>query len=291
VDPGARKTLRRLWNCTPYGVELAHAGHAGRPLPGCNLARLCPWCHARKVARLYEVLSKGPLKRRGVLYLFLGKGAPFDEREGGVDGTYQQADLRDYVHGGEVRGHWGRYFGRARARLAHTRRVLVDCLMTQATEMGLGAGLWTHQLGSAQLENGQRTFLHDLAVIAEVDGDTLDRMPKYDDGRSFWGGREYAPLPDIDAALRVLWPPLPAGKPASLRVALAGSSVGYAVSELGLPVEWFGSQDGPRTGVRGALSWQPTILFDDQMWFAYARAVKSQPLYRAFGTWRESVAK
>jgi hypothetical protein len=290
IGPAAGKTLTRLWGCTPYGVEVTRAGHRGSVPPGCNRARLCPWCHARKVARLHEVLSKGPLQNRDDLYLVLGKGMPFTEPVGGVDGTYREEDWLDYTQGGPVRGHWGRYFGRDRQRLKKTRDVLAECLMVQAGEIGLGSGRWTHQLGSAQLENGQRTFLHDLALIAGVDDATMERMPKDEDGKVFWGGRKRTGLPEIDAALEVLWLPLPADNPAALRVALAGSSTRYAVSKLGLPPGWFGAGDGSHKGIPGALSWQPTFLFDDRMWFAYAEAVKGQPLYRPFGSWRESMA-
>jgi hypothetical protein len=290
ADPGAGKTLRRLWDCTPYGVEVVRAGDGGKPRPGCNLARLCPWCHARKVAWLYEVLSRGPLRGPDALYLFLGKGEPFAERMGGVDGSYREVDWNDYAHGPKVRGHWGRYFGRDRRRLAHTRRVLAECLMFQAEVIGLRDGMWTHQLGSAQLENGQRTFLHDLALVAAVDDATLDGMPQDEEGKVFWGGRELTGLPDADAALEVLWLPLDLRRPAALRVALAGSSAGYAVSELGLPQEWFGTPGDHPIGVRGALSWQPTFLLDDQLWFDYAGAVKGQRLYRPFGAWGHSMA-
>jgi hypothetical protein len=290
LDPYPARTLGRLWNCTPYGVEVVRVGAGGRPSPGCNLSRLCPWCHARKVAQLDQVISEGPLSRGGTRYLFLGKARPFPERMGGVDGTYREVDWDDYARGGKVRGHWGRYFGRDRARLAHTRRVLAASLMEQASLIGLRDGIWTHQLGSAQLENGQRTFLHDVAMISGVDTDWIDRTPTDEDGTIFWGGIEHSALPDIDAALEVLWLPLPLDRPGALRVALAGSSVGYAVSKLDLPPEWFGTPDEHRSGIPGALSWQPTMPFDDQIWFAYAEAVKNQPLYRPFGTWRKSMA-
>jgi hypothetical protein len=285
----ARQDVEAALELPPYGVEVVHARHGGRPAPGCNLARLCPWCHARKVARLYETLSRGPLRRREVLYLFFGKGVPFAERWRGVDGSYAAADWQDY-QGGLVRGHWGRYFGRDRERLAHTRRVLVELLLGLAGELGLGDGLWTHQLGSAQLESGHRTFLHDLALIAEVDAATIDRMPRDSEGRGFWGGLNGAALPAADAALEVFWLPLPLDRPAALRVALAGSSVKYAASGLELPEGLLGTQEGQRTGIPGALSWQPTFLFDDRMWFAYAEAVRSVPLYQPFGTWRRSMA-
>src|SRR5262249_18239964 len=104
-------------------------------------------------------------------------------------------------------------------------------------------------------------------------------------GMVFWGGKEVTGLPDISAHLEVRWLPLPASNPAALRVALAGSSVKYGVSKLDLPEEWFSK------GIPGALSWQPTFLFDDQMWFAYERATKSQKLYRAFGSWRKELAR
>jgi hypothetical protein len=287
VDPQVARTMKRLWKCTPYGVEVVRVGRPGKPPPGCNLPRLCPWCHARKVAQLYDILSKGPLQQPRNEYLFLGKGRPFAERMGGVDGSYRQEDWYDYT-GGKVRGHWGRYFGRDRERLAHTRKVLVEGLMDQAG-VGLRNGMWAHQLGSAQLESGHRTFLHDLAMIAEGDEDTLARMTEGQDGWEFSRGRAFSG-PTMEATLEVIWLPLPLENPAALRVALAGSSVRYAVSKLDLPQEWVGTGEGRSSGIRGALSWQPTILFDDQMWFAYAEAVKNQPLYQPFGTWKHSMA-
>jgi hypothetical protein len=72
-------------------------------------------------------------------------------------------------------------------------------------------------------------------------------------------------------------------------VALAGSSTRFAVKKLGLPEGWFQTPGGHSTGIAGALSWQPTFLFDDQMWFAYAEAVKGQQLYRGFGSWRKAI--
>jgi hypothetical protein len=59
---------------------------------------------------------------------------------------------------------------------------------------------------------------------------------------------------------------------------------------LDLPQEWVGAEDAQQSGIRGALSWQPTICFDDQMWFPYAEAVKNQQLYHPFGTWKETMA-
>src|SRR5262249_43952104 len=154
-------------------------------------------------------------------------------------------------------------YGRDPERLARTRDVLARALMEQAVDIGLRDGMWTHQLGSAQRENGQRTFLHDIPLIAPGDGAVAGAMPRAEEGMVFWGGKEVTALPDSEAHLEVRWLPLPASNPAALRVALAGSSVKYSVSKQDLPEEWFS------TGIPGALSWQPTFLFDDQMWFAY----------------------
>ncbi len=284
------KLFRRVWRCAPYTVQVVRRNGGRKNVRGCGYARLCPWCHARKVVQLYHCLSDGPMKNPNLEYLFLGKCVPFAEPMGGVDGSRHQADWQDYA-GGEVRGHWGRYYGRDPERLARTREVLAKALMGQAADIGLRDGMWTHQLGSAQLENGQRTFLHDVALIAQVDEDVMDRMPRDKEGKVFWGGNEVTGLPNVDAHLEVRWLALPVCKPAALRIALAGSSMKYSVAKQGLPEEWFRNEGGYSTGVSGALSWQPTFLLDDQMWFAYERATRNQKLYRPFGSWGKSLAR
>src|SRR5262249_37295338 len=142
LNRGNVKVLRRLWRCTPYGATVTLRGDEGRPPPGCGLPRLCPWCHARKVARLHHCLANGPLKDPGVSHLFFGKAVPFPEPFGGVDGSYEYADWNAYSHGGRVRGHWGRYYGLGRERADRTRRALAACLVAQAQELGLRDGLW-----------------------------------------------------------------------------------------------------------------------------------------------------
>jgi len=283
-------TLQRVWNCTPYTVEVARADGDDLPLRACNMPRLCPWCHARKVVKLYEALQTGPLNRPNLVCLLLGKADPFAERMGGIDGSYNHADWYMYIHGGEVRGHWGRYFGRSRDRLRRTTKILGESLSVAAMGLGFHSGIWTCQLGSAQLESGQRTFLYDVSLIAEIDQTTINRMPGNNGEEAFRGGFEDVSLVEGSASLQVLWLPLPPNSPNGLRVALAGSSVRYAVTKLGLKPNWFGTDEGRFTGIQGALSWQPTILFDDQLWFTYAEAVKNQPLYHAFGTWKKSLS-
>ena len=39
-----------------------------------------------------------------------------------------------------------------------------------------------------------------------------------------------------------------------------------------------------------ALSWQPTLFLDDQMWLPYVQEIRKRRLYDGFGTWRHSLA-
>src|SRR5262249_54097375 len=276
--------FRRLWRCTPYTVQVERRNGGKKNIRGCGYARLCPWCHARKVVQLYEVIRQGPLKQTGGKYLLLGKPKPFAEPFCGIDGSWEQADWLSYTQGETVRGHYSRYFGCVPGRAAETRKVLAKALLDAATDLGAENGLLTHQLGSAQLKSGQRTFLHDLGLIAELNEEKAQDLQSMAGEDPLWKG--IAPLESLKALeLRIRWLLLPADHSSALRVALAGSSSKFLRKRLGL----LENDAAYSAGIEGALSWQPTFLFDDEMWFPYLQEIQNRRLHRPFGSWRGSM--
>jgi hypothetical protein len=281
--------FRRLWRCTPYTVRVVGRNGGQLNLRGCGYARLCPWCHARKVVALYRCIRGGPLERPAGKYLLLGKPAPVAEPFGGIDGSWRQADWLSYTQGERVRGHYGRYFGQYPGRAAETRRALSQALLDAAAPLGVEDGMLTHQLGSAQLVNGQRTFLHDLGLVAELDRDAARELVQEAGGKPGWETIEALGM-GTDLDLKVRWLLLPADDPSSLRVALAGCSAEFVRSRLAPRDSGLDEAHQYTSGVRGALSWQPTFLLDDQMWLPYVEEVRHERLYRALGSWRASLA-
>ena len=77
---------------------------------------------------------------------------------------------------------------------------------------------------------------------------------------------------------------IPADHPSALRTVLAGTGWSYSPERFGL------DRSEQKEGISGALSWQPTFLLDDQVWFAYAETTRHLRLYRPFGSWRHSLA-
>ena len=185
---------------------------------------------------MYEVIRQGPLKQTAGKYLLLGKPKPFAEPFCGIDGSWEQADWLSYTQGETVRGHYSRYFGCFPGRAAETRKVLAKALLDAATDLGAENGLITHQVGSAQLESGQRTFLHDLGLIAELNVEAARDLQSMVSNGALWKG--IAPLESVKALeLRIRWLLLPADHSSSLRVALSGSSMSNLRKHLRLHEE------------------------------------------------------
>src|SRR5262245_44688472 len=257
--------FRSLWRCTPYTVQVERRNGGKKNVRGCGYARLCPWCHARKVVQLYEVIRHGPLKQSAGKYLLLGKPKPFAEPFCGIDGSWEHNDWLSYTQGETVRGHYSRYFGRNPGRAAETKTMLAKALLDAATDLGAENGLITHQVGSAQLASGQRTFLHDLGLIAELNEEKAQDLQSMAGEAPLWKG--IAPLESLKALeLRIRWLLLPADHSSSLRVALVGSPMSNLRKHLGLHEEGTENDAAYSAGIQGALSWQPTFLLDDEMW-------------------------
>jgi hypothetical protein len=278
--------FKRLWRCTPYTVQVVRR-KGGKNIRGCGYPRLCPWCFARRVVQLYEIVRRGPLSKPTGKFLLLGKPSAFAEPSGGIDGNWKQADWLSYTQSEEVRGQYGRYFGLNPGRAAETRKVLSRALLTAAADIGATSGLLTYQLGSAKVSDKQRTFLHDLGLIAEVIADTGKVLSA--NGSAHWKsvvGLES----EKELALNIHWVLLPADKASSLRVAMTGTTVGDLQKRSGTRDEALESNTSDLDRINGALSWQPTFLLDDQMWFPYVQEIRNQRLYLPFGSWSDSMA-
>src|SRR5262249_10891670 len=150
-------------------------------------------------------------------HLLIGEATPFVEPFEGFEGKWSFADWVSYTQGKSVRGHYARYYGLFGEREVETRRGLVETLLSAAARDGGTSGMVTPQLGSAQLKSGQRTFLHDLGIVAELDTVAAQRA-RQSTPDVIWSTDE--PLTQFpDHVLRVKWTVMPANHPSALRIA------------------------------------------------------------------------
>ena len=226
------RTLRRVWFCPPVGALMQFDGGDGRLPPVCGRPRLCPWCFARKVVGLHEHMQQTLLVNPEGKTLLLGKVDPFIEPMGGLHGQWHDYDWNEYCEGGCVRGHWGRYYGRLTERVVATRKELIQSLMDHSWSYKIGDGVVFHQLGSGQLGTGQRTFRHNLSLVGVVDNDAFLGLHRETRGEFTWPIRSCKAFENSPLGLQVSWLPFRGDDPQALRVALAGTSLGYGAPQL-----------------------------------------------------------
>jgi hypothetical protein len=292
------RSLKRLWHCWPTGVLLSEPEDDGdRVYRACDLAWLCPWCHARKVLDLHRRLTLAE-PHAGCQHLIVAR-AGFVEPVGGLDGTARDSDLREFVKyltsfasSPEEAEHvgWsaGGYLGREPARIAETRTQVLATLLGQVRGFGLDrGGVWTSQLSPWQNRAGRRTFRHDAALLTAVDEPTYQQLPPRLLAQMRSSGAFRTPLGIHD--LFIEWSSASAAHPQALRLLLAGSAHNYYSSGLGLPDQAYRFRNGRSEGVAGILGWQPTFLLDAGLWPAYAEVTRGWRLYQSFGTWRQAL--
>ena len=275
------KRLSRLWRCPPSTVLVEKKSGNGPFSRCCGLYHLCPWCFARKVTELSECLRKSVVTDTKGKFLVLAK-ATFAEPFFGINGRWEQADMRAISNGILVRDYYGRYYGLWRERAIETRDYVIQAVRETVNSAfgGMQDGLTTYQMGSAQDSNGRRTYLHDIGFVGLADKTNLDSFKQNPDIAS-----------NNDNTMKATWfvennlwihcLVVPAEHPSALRMVLAGASWGY--KSLGL------ESSEKKQGVTGALSWQPTFLLDDCVWFPFAEAAKHQHLYHPFGSWKHEL--
>jgi hypothetical protein len=297
LDPADHPSLRleelipRLWRCWPYGVGVDWCGQGERSERDvCGLAWLCPWCFARLAVRAHQELLSGPLQHREGKYLLQGRVV--------VPGVMVDP----------MKGQWVEVDGR------QVRKRVGDRLVATARALGVHGGILTFRIGQDWGREGERFFQYELGILGEVSPHSVARLRQdfektLDEEYVSAGGARAA----LGEGLAEMWPTfetwvtagpveepvgwslLPARdkkNPNVVRLLLAGSSANYPLSEnLGL---WIGHYPslGPHfrftDGLPGVLGWQPTFLLNDAQWPIYAAMTRGMPIYRTFGSWRDS---
>lgn len=248
----AEQMLKAMEACPPRGALFARTNlDTGR---ACGYAKLCPWCHARSVQRLYRQLLAGPCtaERLAGKHLVLLR---------------TQVDAGQELLPDEVRADRNEY--------RYTLRAV-------ASDLGIAGGVILHQATPwvpwyNRREEKRKGFAHIFTLIGMVPSsatETLDNAISETCSEHFLDGR-------YDAA----W--LPGETPQALRYLLFGSSYKFDGYDLGLVAD---SYQSIRYGIQGAAALQPWFLFNEQQAWSYATAMQGVRLYDTFGNWRASQA-
>ena len=248
----AKKCSAAMEACLPRGALFART----TPDPGraCGYARLCPWCHARSVQRLYRQLLADPCTPERLAGKHL---IAFRTRvEAGED-----------LQSGEVR--------EARNDYRYKLRIL-------AQKIGIEGGVIIHQVTPwiphyDRSEEKRKGFAHIFTIIGVVSSSSVEMLDEA--------------VKELCSDLWLDWDyettTLPANTPQALRYLLFGSSYKFDSSELGIVVnDW----QRLRYGIQGAAALEPWFLFNERQAWSYAAAMQGTRLYDTFGTWRESQA-
>jgi hypothetical protein len=140
-------TINALYACRPVGLAVAWHERDGLDHDyKCWMNRLCPWCHCRKVIRLYKRLMAGPCDpaRAGSKVLVMAKIRVEDNRDAGEILTPDRV--------AQVLGRWK------------------PELLRYGRRLGMVGGLVGHQVGPLLFDGpgGRRAFRHDISLLAEV---------------------------------------------------------------------------------------------------------------------------
>jgi hypothetical protein len=252
-DPDrAEQMLKAMEACPPRGALFSRTDlDTAHP---CGYARLCPWCHARSVQRLYGRLLAGPCmpERLAGKHLIVLK----TRADGGAE-----------LDAPQVRG------------VRNDYRYRLRCV---AHKLGIEGGVILHQVTPwipryNRPEQKRKIFAHEFAMVGVADISGIENI-----------GRTTRELCDdwmIGEHELML---LPGSLPEALRYSLHGTAYKFDSSEIGLLVR------DPKTvlyGIQGAAALQPMFLFDGQQAWSYVEAMKGTRLYDTFGNWRESQAE
>jgi hypothetical protein len=169
-----RATRRKLRDCWPVGAFLGWKAGTPAPRPkACRLARLCPWCHARRVQDLYRRLRSGPLRRPSQDSYLVLLSAALPPEMVPLDRDWVQLCKPEY------RGRLGSA-GFLQGALVNFERVLrqedfdaveregMRQLRLLAQMAGVGVGLVSHQVSPHRKPNGGHAFRHELSLLGET---------------------------------------------------------------------------------------------------------------------------
>jgi hypothetical protein len=270
------RILSRLDGCVPVGAAF-DVSAGGRP---CGYPRLCPWCHARSITRLYRTVIHGPLaeSRCGRLLLAGFLSVPVtafrvsDERFQRLLWNHEQ-----WFQQGSV---INPYHALQRANVKLVRTQIGGWLRSTAQRLGMTGGAFVYQVGPYR-DAGRNCFQHQLAVLGEVDGSSPDKITRLNECIGLAGGQP----PSIDVGSETLSPAclhLPA-TPQNFRYLLFGTPWNFPVDRLGAT---YSPQLRLRNGLQGVAALPPYFMFDPVQFWSYFEATRGIRHWTLFGTWK-----
>ena len=244
----AENMLGAMEDCMPRGAlfDRRDQKDCGRP---CGYSKLCPWCHARNVERIYGRLVAGPcsaarLEGKSLVLVRMSNYAPTCGGESLLPRTEVQS----------IRECWG------------------QSAKSVADDLEIEGGIIFYQFGPKRVYGPRATivdevFCHEITMIGESKSITPDRVRDYDDSGS-----------DVLC--------VPAETPHTLRYFLFGTSHKFPVERIeGLVAT---SNRFTERGIQGAAALQPWFLFNETQAWSYLDATAGTRLCDTFGTWRKN---
>jgi hypothetical protein len=275
--------IRALDSCPPVGFLFAGVDGGQAPWRAtCWRSRACPWCHCRRVVRLYRRLIAGLCDpdRAGRKLLVMAKVRVVDDAPDGVESECLTRERVEWVLSAWRPGL--RWYGEY---------------------LGMAGGLVGYQVGPVRLEDGRRSFCHELSLLGEVDCDAAGTwsgekhkrfrgragfrtpsgwQPALTDRRG-GGGRVPIEVTAMRMADRKALRWLLAGSPAHRR----WGDPARATIERNVAARTHHGAVRVRKaqGVDGALALQPTFLFTAEQFWSHLEATHNRKLYAMFGSW------
>jgi hypothetical protein len=287
------RLLERIAGCRPFGARFVASNGEVPEHPACGAARLCPWCYARRVQKLYHILSNGPLKKTnsaqylGILRVRIAHQeliAPSVTRNELLEAAIQEPALNSFK--------WGNFSPFQlldRRDVAALRSEVGAWLVDHVKTLGANGGLIAHSISSNRSTSKDLGFVHSFSVLFDI------RIPPCDQARVLEGMRTSrsfrSRITKASVMLTPFWILVPASHPMALRFSLMGSCTSYPVAQL-TPWLGVGSQLAfSKLGFAGVFETNPTWLMSDLQFWHYLYGTKHFPLYTAFGTWPNAMAE
>ncbi len=274
------KTLRTVLDCVPVGALVKPKTKTKVPLERqiCKNAKLCPWCHARQVLRLYEALSSDLLKSPDGRVVASARAAIVwtPENMKLVDAWWQLTRQPEKALGCDLS-----------RQIRYVNEEVKPVLRDLGESLGIRSGILTYHLGPHKFDDGNLGFRHHLGLLGEIPSCSNEDWHKLYDVIQ---NRLRPGYPNLEVNRQPVfteWIAAPAHVLSALRGLLAGSSVGYTGK-----VDTEGAfSEPPRDGIPGVFSLQPTYLFTSEQLLQYATATKGLQAYTPFGAWKKVLGK
>ena len=263
----------------------------------CGYARVCPWCHARKVLDLHERLVAGPCRperMKGKAYVRIGLSIQGDDlRSNAAFADFARKRGHDVVREGARWRIGGMHSMRSYVDADGVKLVrdFLDATVGQfVARFGITGGIVTFQVGPQlsrdEVDWDPFDYRYSLDVVGEQD--RPDRRKDLWDTLGFATG-DYPRLYCENGQATGLRGELATGTdPGALRLLLAGPAYRSLAARKMAVNDTAPRYQGGRGGV---LRRPPWFLADPLQWWPHYEATRRLRLYSAFGTWKEELAR